>query len=401
MKKVDCIIIGAGLSGLAAALTLSRNDKTFVLIDKNPQVGGRVKSTHLGQQFILDHGFQIILSSYPELKKFIQIEELTLKKFNSGALIYNGTGLDTLGHLFLHPSILFSQIFSKLITFKDKYLTLKLVFVSLFKKSDTPKGTQSTKDFLIQFGFSEKMIKTFWNPFLTGVFLDSDLNVGKDYFLFLIKCFVTGRATLPALGMAELPARMAGQIPQNSIYLNETIKGWENNQITLSNGEIYTSDGVICAFDEDAHQELSYAKVTTFYFTSERLNQVKWDKWLVLIPREFNLSFDNMCVISQISPDYSQKSPLLSVSVVGDSRGSVDQIINDINNVAKFDLQLKLVSSFAILKALPRAPDCPKGFEIKGSVIYCGDRWTSPSINGALKSGRLAAEHFIKNGHSE
>ncbi|MBC7458345.1 MAG: FAD-dependent oxidoreductase, partial [Bdellovibrionaceae bacterium] len=260
----------------------------------------------------------------------------------------------------------------------------------------------STKDFLVKFGFSQKMINMFWSPFLTGIFLDYNLKVGKDYFLFLMKCFVTGRATLPALGMAELPSHMAQQLPRQSIYLNEMVETWKDNQVILSNGEIYKSKAVICAFDlanssDDLMEKVSYASVTTFYFTSRLLNKVKWDKWLILIPREFNLSFDNMCIISHVSADYSRSHPLLSVSVVGDARGSLSQIINDINQVAGFNLCLKLISSFTISKALPRAPDHLQGFEIRESVIYCGDRWTSPSINGALKSGRLAAEYFIKN----
>ncbi|MBC7457249.1 MAG: FAD-dependent oxidoreductase, partial [Bdellovibrionaceae bacterium] len=249
MKKVDCIIIGAGLSGLAAALTLHRENKTFVLIERNSHVGGRVKSTRSQDQFILDHGFQILLNSYPELKKFIKMDQLNLKKFNSGAFIYNGAGIDILGNPFLHPSIIFSLLSTKVTSLKDKYLTLKLVLLALFKKSDTPKGSESTKDFLVKFGFSQKMINMFWSPFLTGVFLDYNLNVGKDYFLFLIKCFVTGRATLPALGMAELPSHMARQIPRQSIYLNEIVETWKDNQVILSNGEIYKSKAVICAFD--------------------------------------------------------------------------------------------------------------------------------------------------------
>ena len=70
MKKVDCIIIGAGLSGLAAALTLQKNGKTFVVIDKETEVGGRVRSTLHRNEFILDHGFQVLLNSYPELQNF-------------------------------------------------------------------------------------------------------------------------------------------------------------------------------------------------------------------------------------------------------------------------------------------------------------------------------------------
>ena len=395
MKKVDCIIIGAGLSGLAAALTLQKNGKTFVVIDKETEVGGRVRSTLHRNEFILDHGFQVLLNSYPELQNFVELKNLNLKKLNSGAFIYDGSRLDLLGNPILHPSTIFSSLSSGVTTIKDKFLILKLVFRSFFSRSDTPMGTETTQDFLKNFGFSAKMIESFWTPFLAGVFLDHELRTGKDFFLFLIKCFSLGQTTVPALGMAELPKALASQLPKGSIFLNEKIQSWKNNEVCLSNGEFVKADAVICAFDVPDVAAVSYSNVTTHYFTGADLNQVKWDKWLVLIPRKYNLSFDNMCLMSSVSEDYGKNKPLLSVSVVGSDRGSVDQIVNDINQVAGFDLGLELISSYPILKALPRALGNPQGFEIRDQVIYCGDRWTSPSINGALKSGRLAAEYLL------
>ena len=202
-----------------------------------------------------------------------------------------------------------------------------------------------------------------------------------------------GRATVPALGMAELPKAIALQILVENIYLNEKIQSWKNNKVILSNGQVIKADAVICAFD--LAEDIEYSNVTTFYFTGQGLKKVNWGKWLVLIPRKYNLSFDSMCLISSVSEDYGKNKPLLSVSVVGSDRGSVTQIMKDINQVAGFDLGLELISSYPILKALPRASGHPQGFQICDHVIYCGDRWTSPSINGALKSGRLAAEYLL------
>ncbi|MBC7752708.1 MAG: FAD-dependent oxidoreductase [Moraxellaceae bacterium] len=393
MRKVDCIIIGAGLSGLAAALTLTKASRSLVLVERDAEVGGRIKSTFYQKQFLLDHGFQVLLRSYPELKNFIDLKTLDLKKFNSGALIYTGAGLDLVGNPIVHPSTIFSSLTSSVTTLRDKFLIIKLVSKSLLCPSDTPMGNESTKDFLKNFGFSSKMIEFFWTPFLAGVFLDHDLKSGKDFFLFLMRCFSLGGTTVPALGMAELPKALASQIPAENIYLNEKVQSWKNNEVYLSSGEVIKADAVICAFD--LAEDIKYSNVTTYYFTGQGLNQVNWGKWLILVPRKYNLSFDNMCLMSAVSNDYGKNQPLLSVSVVGIDRGSVNQISADINQVAGFDLRLELISSYPILKALPKSQGHPQGFDIRDQVIYCGDRWTSPSINGALKSGRLAAEYFL------
>ena len=61
----DCIVIGAGLSGLTASRNLQRYGKSVLLIESENEVGGRVRSD-LVDGYILDRGFQVINPKYPQ-----------------------------------------------------------------------------------------------------------------------------------------------------------------------------------------------------------------------------------------------------------------------------------------------------------------------------------------------
>lgn len=400
MIKTDCIIIGAGLSGLAAAITLKKNRLNFLLIEAAEVPGGRVKTHKTQDGFLTDVGFQVILSSYPELEKFVDLSKLGLKKFNSGALVFDGENLGLLANPLAHPETLVSSFFEKLLTTKDKALVLKLVAGSQFQRSDSPMGQRSTAAFLKDFGFSENFVELFWRPFLTGIYLDSELEAGEHFFRFLMRCFCTGKVSVPENGMSELPLQMAHQLPKESLLLNQSVKSWAFDHVVLSNGEKINATKVICAFDSQSLKseklQNKFRMVTTHYFTGEGLNETNWGKWLVLVPQKFGLGIDHLSLISSVSEKYGNGQPLLSVSVVGQKNVSIDQVMKEVNKLAKQDLKLKFVISHSVPKALPNITEETSGFGEIDGVLHCGDQWASPSINGALRSGRLAAEHISK-----
>jgi predicted NAD/FAD-dependent oxidoreductase len=45
--------------------------------------------------------------------------------------------------------------------------------------------------------------------------------------------------------------------------------------------------------------------------------------------------------------------------------------------------------------ALPIIENEPQGYEKQDGIWFCGDRFASPSINGALRSGRVVAEAIL------
>lgn len=404
MKSTDCIIIGAGLSGLACALTLNKQGYSVQVLEAQNFVGGRVQTHQTGDGFLMDEGFQVLLSSYPELEHFVDIGTLDLQTFNSGALIYTGQKqLELLANPLVHPQAIFSGLFQKAITIKDKALVLKLVAAAQFVRTDSVTGEKTTEEFLHDFGFSKDFIEIFWRPFLTGVLLDEDLSIKENFFKFLMRCFCTGKVTLPMGGMQQLPQQMAKQLPEGTIQLQKKVASYTAQQVTLEGGQQLSAKQVICAADISpgnnliSKTSLKYREVTTHYFTSPMLHETGWGKWLVLIPRTMGLQINHLCLLSEVAGRYSSsKTPLLSVSLVGAKNISTEQVQAEVSQVAGYDLKLKHLKKISVPKALPVMDSMVEGFAEKEGIIFCGDHWASPSINGALRSGRLAAEFVIQ-----
>jgi len=65
------VVIGAGITGLNAALTCQRAGREVLLLEASDRVGGRIKSDFISG-YQLDHGFQVINPAYPEFKRLNQ-----------------------------------------------------------------------------------------------------------------------------------------------------------------------------------------------------------------------------------------------------------------------------------------------------------------------------------------
>src|SRR6185312_11046971 len=72
---LDAVIIGAGMAGLACAHDLVRAGWSVRVVEAGDQPGGRMRSDrHDG--FVLDRGFQVLNTSYPQMRCRIRPEEL-------------------------------------------------------------------------------------------------------------------------------------------------------------------------------------------------------------------------------------------------------------------------------------------------------------------------------------
>ena len=76
-----------GVSGLACGLHLQERGIDFRILEATPTVGGRVQTDEV-DGFLLDRGFQIFLTSYPEAKAVLDYKALDLHPFYAGALAF-------------------------------------------------------------------------------------------------------------------------------------------------------------------------------------------------------------------------------------------------------------------------------------------------------------------------
>ena len=71
----EVLIVGAGLAGLNAAITLQNADVDVQIVEASDRAGGRVTSDVI-DGFICDRGFQLINSRYPALQELDVIKEI-------------------------------------------------------------------------------------------------------------------------------------------------------------------------------------------------------------------------------------------------------------------------------------------------------------------------------------
>ena len=112
-KDFKIYIVGAGVSGLVAAQVLENKGYHPIILEASDRAGGRVK-TDIKKGFQLDHGFQVLLSSYPAAQKYLDFKALKLQKLKPGAVIFKNGKQQVIGDPLRDISTLFSTLFCAL-----------------------------------------------------------------------------------------------------------------------------------------------------------------------------------------------------------------------------------------------------------------------------------------------
>ena len=116
---MDVVIIGAGLAGLCCARSLDQAGISFLILEASDGVGGRVRTDRM-EGFLMDRGFQVLQTAYPEARRVLNYPALSLKPFYPGALVYYDGQLHRVGDPRRRPRDLLSTVFSPVDTFADK-----------------------------------------------------------------------------------------------------------------------------------------------------------------------------------------------------------------------------------------------------------------------------------------
>jgi predicted NAD/FAD-binding protein len=159
--------------------------------------------------FLLDRGFQVFLTAYPEAKQLLDYDALELCKFDPGALMLNRDGITNMGDPIRQPISLISTLLSSAGTFADKLRMLRLKFKLGRKTIENifAEPEITTIEYLKREGFSHTILDQFFRPFMTGIFLEGQLSTSSRMFEFVFKMFSEGNAAIPAKGMGMIPKR--------------------------------------------------------------------------------------------------------------------------------------------------------------------------------------------------
>lgn len=409
-NEPDVLVIGAGIAGLTAAKLLKEAGKTVKLIEASNSIGGRIK-TDLYQGYLLDHGFQVLLTEYPEAKKILNYNQLHLKAFDPGAIILNEKGITEIGDPLRKPSTLVQTLISPVGSIFDKLkmLGLKLKLAGTSIEQIFEKQEITTWQYLKQVGFSEKMLNQFFKPFMTGIFLENELTTSSRMFEFVFKMFSEGDTAIPAKGMAEIPKQLANSLLKEDILFNEKIIGIDNNRVQTEKGNWYTAKKILIAtnapgipapfriYNSNMHQ------VINIYFTA---NKSPINKPIIVLNASKSKIVNNIAVLDQVSKAYAPEGKsLISVSVINQNLLAHESnlpalVLNEIKQWYPDAINWEYLKTYNIPYALPldeHVVDTTDKAIIRltDESFICGDHLLNGSINAAMKSGRLAVEAIL------
>ena len=398
VKRPHILVVGAGLSGLSACLEIERLNGRATLLEATSHVGGRVKTDSF-KGFLLDRGFQVLLTSYPEIQRLDILDSLDLVPFSSGAIAHKQLCrfdvINPLRHFFSYISSKSSFSLRRLFDF------FILAQLALTSKPSNP----STFELIESKPFSDHFKECFLKPFFQGISLDMDLKVRSSVCLEYLRLFLRGLATLPKNGMQALPYALYHKLKKTDVHFNKKVVGFKDKQVELANKEIIKGDAVIFALDNPSASQFiktssNYKSqlVTCFYFAVKK----KLIKRCSFLHLGMEGPIVNLCIPNHIQPSYAPSGfDLISATVVDphwqkrkDLQGRVRDNIGQWLNLDPFNLNF--LKAYKIKHALPSQSSPPiltNQYKLKGfnKVFLSGELVETPSINGALLSGRVAA----------
>ena len=384
-RSAEVLIVGAGLAGLSAALSLQAAGKDVLVVESSDRAGGRVASD-LIDGFICDRGFQLINARYPALQELDVIKELDFIQAPRVIEVSLGEKRHPIGDPRQAPWTVLNRETGSI---SEKIALLRFI-------AGKAKPGQSIAEALRNTGICYDRVL---RPFLQGVFLTDPENVDAVYGRTIVKSFVNGQPGVPSTGVGELPKALAKRVEK--IVYNAQVERIEKKSVKTNNGT-YTAEKILIATDATtATQLLGLTEVprmagciTWYHATSHNPSGTGY----LVVDGQRRGPIINTVVISDISKNYAPTDQNL-ISTTTDLNVTESDVRRHLAILwATSTHGWQFIAKYEIPAALPihnvgRA--LSQGMKINDHHFVAGDHRTVPSQQGALFSGRLAAELIL------
>ena len=436
----DATVVGGGLAGLVAAARLAEAGADVTLYERRPDVGGRVR-TETVDGFTLDRGFQVLFTSYPAVERELGsdgMESLDLRTFAPGATICRPGSRSVLSDPLRDPKKAVESALNAEVSFSDKLRTLALRY-DLAKRAERDGADEaffsgpdaSIREYLRDWGFGEAYVANFIEPFYGGITLDRTLSTSKGPFEYTFRAMGRGGIGVPAAGMRAFPealeqrAREAGvDIETGEAVESVRVSGEgripfrtgsveaEGATVELADGSTRDTDAVVVAASPPEARRLTgvdsiptegVPNVTGWYTLPEGLGFETGKRILLNAASE---SPNAVIPMSEVAPEYAPEGrALLAATFLGEAALERDDadLRDDVRDALTAWYPERGFEGLETV-AVHRIPFAqfaqPPGFrdglpepdEPDGPVVLAGDYTEWSAIQGALASGRLAAE---------
>ena len=393
------VIVGAGLAGLACARGLAAAGRPCLVFEAADRVGGRVVTDRV-DGFLVDRGFQVLLDAYPALQDLVDPDALGARAFDPGALVRTSAGTHRVVDPWRAPLAGLGSLRAPFVGLGD---ALRMLGFRRRALAAGPAGGAiepgTAAELLERRGFSPALRRAFFEPFFGGVTLDPALGVPAGFLLDLFGWFARGSAVLPEGGMQALPEAIAAGLPEGTVRLGVEVAAVRESTVELATGERLEASAVVLATDGGGARRLlglddptAWLGATTLCYDAPASPV---GEPLLVLDGTGAGPVNHLAVLTDAQPAYAPPGRhLVSATVLGIPEED-DEALDRAVRAQLAGWYGDPVASWRTLRvdrvrrALPSggapAPALPAG------VHLAGDHTTSPSIQGALVSGRAAA----------
>jgi len=419
-EPLDCVIVGAGLAGLACAGELVRRGRRVMVLEAADRVGGRV-ATDTVDGFRIDRGFQVYNDAYPEGRRQLDLPALAPGRFEPGALVAEAGRLRGVSDPWRRPLAAVGALLSGAVGLADGLRTARLRHdaIAAVRRGgldpDAPAALneRTTREELAARGFSDTFVRRFFIPFFGGVFLERSLDTAAPVFLFDFAMFSLGNACLPAGGMDAIPRQLADRLPPGCVKQGTRVRGVQPGRVILDDGGTLEARELVVAVDGAAAAEIvpeaARGPLAVRRWKATRLVAFAADRSplearTLVVSADRDGPIDNLTVPSDVAPGYAPagrslvtvslrdgwSSDAAEIAVKRQAAGWFGAGVEGWRHLATVDVPRALPDeSPAARRSRPTSP------RLADRLWMCGDHCGTASINGALGSGRRCAEAIL------
>jgi phytoene dehydrogenase-like protein len=399
----DVVIVGGGAAGLAAARELTAVGVEVLLLEAGPRLGGRIVTDSV-DGFRLDRGFQVVNTGYPALADFVDVPRLDLCLFDHAVLVADDRGRHLLADPRRHLAVPALRELPVSITglLKLALLSARLGYGDAGKLKAEPETEAAA---YLARRLDDATVRTLVEPFLTGVFGADPLRTSSRVLTMIWRSFVRGRVGVPAAGMESLIEALARPLPTDIVRLNTVVTAVDGRQVRTTEG-VVQARAVIVATDPAAAAGLlpglpvpaQRVLVTTYHAADES----PADRPVLLIDGTGRSGIANSVVLSLAAPGYAPPGRHL-IATTAPAEAVLDEPALRRQLADLYGRPTGSWEHIATVRAEPGLVTAPppqgrlrKPVRLSDTLFVAGDHRDTPSLQGALVSGRRAARAVLK-----
>ncbi|MFD3699758.1 FAD-dependent oxidoreductase [Streptomyces sp. NPDC058646] len=394
----DVVIVGAGVSGLAAAHHLIAAGVTVTVLEAADGPGGRM-ATESADGFRLDRIGQLLNTSYTELTRTPGLEGLTLRPFAPGVLVHSDgkqfrAGALTPARALASGSLdqaRFSAALGRLAALPEERLLAR------------PERTAAAA--LRSRGLPPRTVNGVLRPLLSTLLRDPELTTSSRVADLALRTFARGRLAVPEGGASALPGLLAAGLPPGTVRTGIRVRSVATNLVTTEEHGDFRCRSVLLATGARAAAALlpglrvpEFHEVTVLHHATAA--PVPWDGSL-LLDGDPRWPVAHTAVMSAVDPTRAPAGRgLVTTTVLGPPPPvrTVASRLARLYESATRDWELLAVHhTREAVPAMPPSHDQRRPVRVLAGLYVCGDHRDTNTVQGALRSARRATTAVLRD----